>query len=400
MKISHRKGLIDRESFVAQYISLAVFTIGVASTLGSDDLLAAFAAGTAISWDGHFNTHTEDELFSSVIDLVLNCACFIYIGAWLPFDQYNNDLLGITPWKLVLLFIAFLALRRIPALLLLYKWIPDVTNWREALFCGHFGPMGVGAIFISTLAINRLSDGGNNPADQEEILSSMLHPIVSFVVLCSILIHGLSIPAFWFGRKAASRTLSFSIQRTRTSRTLEASPDWLLWARRVPGIKGGPDDNHSVNRDIESGPASPSRGSARANSPGEPSSKAGSQTTILENEAERAGFIKDIEEVDGKGKGTGVYTAKSVCADASPSTSEIFTPLHDGEGTEGKGDNPKTEARLGYASVYDKKEIGEDMKREVYDLKLSATAGVSTATTFPSPSDIAQQEEKQVRFAQ
>ncbi len=95
--------------------------------------------GTAVSWDGHFNTHTEDELFSSVIDLVLNCACFIYIGAWLPFDQYNNDLLGITPWKLVLLFIVFLALRRIPALLLLYKWIPDVTNWREALFCGHFG---------------------------------------------------------------------------------------------------------------------------------------------------------------------------------------------------------------------------------------------------------------------
>lgn len=45
MKFSHRKGLIDRESFVAQYLSLAIFTIGVASTLGSDDLLAAFAAG-------------------------------------------------------------------------------------------------------------------------------------------------------------------------------------------------------------------------------------------------------------------------------------------------------------------------------------------------------------------
>ena len=46
MKISHRKGLIDRESFVAQYLSLAFLTIGIASTLGSDDLLAAFAAGT------------------------------------------------------------------------------------------------------------------------------------------------------------------------------------------------------------------------------------------------------------------------------------------------------------------------------------------------------------------
>lgn len=60
MKISHRKGIIDRESFVAQYLALAIFTIGVASTLGTDDLLAAFAAGSAVSWDGHFNTHTED----------------------------------------------------------------------------------------------------------------------------------------------------------------------------------------------------------------------------------------------------------------------------------------------------------------------------------------------------
>jgi len=29
-------------------------------------------------------------------------------------------------------------------------WIPDVKNWREAVFTGHFGPMGIGAIFIST----------------------------------------------------------------------------------------------------------------------------------------------------------------------------------------------------------------------------------------------------------
>lgn len=45
MKFSQTKGFIDRESYVAQYISLAIFTIGVTRTLGSDDLLAAFAAG-------------------------------------------------------------------------------------------------------------------------------------------------------------------------------------------------------------------------------------------------------------------------------------------------------------------------------------------------------------------
>lgn len=45
MKFAHHKGLMDRESCVVQFIVLAIFTIGVVSTLGSDDLLAAFAAG-------------------------------------------------------------------------------------------------------------------------------------------------------------------------------------------------------------------------------------------------------------------------------------------------------------------------------------------------------------------
>jgi NhaP-type Na+/H+ or K+/H+ antiporter len=95
--------------------------------------------GNAISWDGHFNTQTEDEVFSSVIDLLLNCGCFIYIGAWLPFTAFNAPELGITPWRLVVLFIAILVLRRIPPLLLLFKWIPEISDWREALFSGHFG---------------------------------------------------------------------------------------------------------------------------------------------------------------------------------------------------------------------------------------------------------------------
>lgn len=37
--------MLDNQSFVAQYLALALFTVGVANSLGSDDLLAAFAAG-------------------------------------------------------------------------------------------------------------------------------------------------------------------------------------------------------------------------------------------------------------------------------------------------------------------------------------------------------------------
>ena len=156
MKFTYRRDLIDRESFVTQYLALVLFTIGLARTLGIDDLLAAFAAGlsfslplyrvnlhkcagSAINWDGHFGSRVEEQVFPSVVDLVLNCGCFIYIGAWMPFNMFNAVDLGITLWRLSVLFIAVLILRRIPALLLLYHWVPEISSWREALFSGHFG---------------------------------------------------------------------------------------------------------------------------------------------------------------------------------------------------------------------------------------------------------------------
>ncbi|KAJ7023275.1 Sodium/hydrogen exchanger family-domain-containing protein [Mycena alexandri] len=229
MKLSHRRGFIDRESYVAQYLALALFTIGIASTLGSDDLLAAFACGNAISWDQHFNEVTENEVFSSVIDLVLNCACFVYIGAWMPFSTFNSPELGITPWRLVVLFIAILVLRRIPSVLLLYRWVPEITTWREALFTGHFGPMGVGAVFVSTLALTRLPIPHDPPQNQQELLAATLQPIVAFVVLGSIVIHGLSIPFFSFSGNMHSRTRSLMTTLTRTD-----ASDWLV------GLRWGP----------------------------------------------------------------------------------------------------------------------------------------------------------------
>ncbi|KZV90940.1 hypothetical protein EXIGLDRAFT_648780 [Exidia glandulosa HHB12029] len=233
MTYSRRRGFIDRESYVAQYIALALATVGIANLLGSDDLLAAFAAGSAISWDGDFNDQTEDMIFSSVIDLLLNCAAFIYLGAWLPFSSFNLPELGIVPWRLIVLFFAILAVRRLPILLMIYKWVPDIHNWREALFCGHFGPMGVGAVFISTLALTELPKPENPPQDQTDILALSIQPIVAFVVLGSIMIHGLSIPFFSLSRRV--QTYSYTLSRTVTARSSGAAPEWLSSTRRAPG---------------------------------------------------------------------------------------------------------------------------------------------------------------------
>ncbi|KAG8857330.1 hypothetical protein FRB96_005817 [Tulasnella sp. 330] len=236
MKFSERKALIDRTSYVAQYISLALLAIGATTLLGSDDLLAAFCCGTAFAWDGWFNRQTEESQFSNVIDLLFNCACFIYIGAWIPFKDFDQVLhFSITPWRLIVISILILMFRRLPAMVALYKWIPDIMNLREAVFSGHFGPMGVGAVFISTYASTILPPATNDPQNQVELLASTIQPIVAFVVLSSIVIHGLSIPFFSLGRRVHSITYTYTYSRRQSMDPNNGGqPDWITQVRRLP----------------------------------------------------------------------------------------------------------------------------------------------------------------------
>ena len=229
MKFCERKDLIDRQSYVAQYVSLATLTIGVTTLLGSDDLLAAFSCGTAFAWDGFFNRQTEQAVFSSVIDLLFNIAAFIFIGAWMPFNSFTNSELTLSVWRLIIIAILVLLLRRLPVMLLLFNWIPDVKTFREAIFSGHFGPIGVGAVFISTLAAEALPIPHSPPQDQEELLAATIQPIVSFMVLCSIAIHGLSIPFFSLGRRVHSVSRTWS----RHQSIDPSAPEWATHTRRI-----------------------------------------------------------------------------------------------------------------------------------------------------------------------
>lgn len=108
---------------------------------------------------GFFNKATEDSMFSNVIDLLFNCAGFIYIGAIIPFHAFQDSttnvsfaysrdkptslMIGscvqITVWRLICFSLAVLGLRRLPIILAMYKWIPDIKTIREAAFVGWFG---------------------------------------------------------------------------------------------------------------------------------------------------------------------------------------------------------------------------------------------------------------------
>ncbi|KAJ7723808.1 Sodium/hydrogen exchanger family-domain-containing protein [Mycena metata] len=234
MKFSERHSLIDRHSYVAQYVSLALLTIGFTTLLGSDDLLSAFACGTAFAWDGFFNRQTEESVFSSVIDLLFNVAAFVYVGAWMPFSSFQDPThTTLQVWRLVVLAICVLLLRRLPIMLALYRWIPDIKTAREAIFSGHFGPIGVGAVFISTLATQVLDESPRSTEDaQVALLAKTIQPICAFMVLCSITIHGLSIPSFSLGRRVHSVSRTWS---RHTTATQQPQPDWMDHVRHAGG---------------------------------------------------------------------------------------------------------------------------------------------------------------------
>ncbi|KAJ9116967.1 hypothetical protein QFC22_004625 [Naganishia vaughanmartiniae] len=161
IKFSEKRGYIDRQSFVAQYISLALLTVGILTLLGSDDLLGAFFCGTAFAWE---------------------------------FESFISS-----------------------------------------------GPMGVGAIFIATLAKTDLPLAAretDTPVTQTELLASTIQPIVAFMVLCSVVCHGLSIPFFSLTRRVHSMTHTWSRQ------SFGDEPAWASHARRIR-----PGESIRINRD-------------------------------------------------------------------------------------------------------------------------------------------------------
>ena len=233
IKTADRHAVIDRESFLVFYFVLALFCAGSASTLGLDDLLVGFAAGVGFSNDGWFTEKTEESHVSNVIDLLLNLTYFVYLGAVIPWEQYNNVDLGMQPWRLVVIAIFVVLFRRIPIVVALKPIIPDVKNWREALFAGHFGPIGVGAIFAAILLRAELETDSTQPLavvpgpDSEHyLLVSIIWPVVTFLVITSIIIHGSSIAVFTLGKRINTLTLTMSYTQGNDQ----------SWMNRLPRI--------------------------------------------------------------------------------------------------------------------------------------------------------------------
>ena len=259
IKWADRRGLIDRESFLVFYFVLALFCAGSGSLLGIDDLLVGFSAGVGFSNDGWFTQKTEESHVSNVIDLLLNLAYFVFLGSIIPWQLYNAPELGLTPWRLVVIALMVIFFRRIPIMLVLKPLVPDIKNWREALFAGHFGPIGVGAIFAAILARAELETDSTEPLEtlpgpgsDHYVLIQVIWPITTFLVISSILVHGSSVAVFTLGKHINTLTLTMSYT--------QANEDGPSWMNRLPRISSVSKSSMSKTKaDYESADSSSER---------------------------------------------------------------------------------------------------------------------------------------------
>ncbi|KAK4033442.1 Cation/H+ exchanger [Parachaetomium inaequale] len=187
LKFALRRKWVDSESYLLYPTAIGLWLVGVCGMLGTDDLLACF-----------YLDETEDrhDEVNSCIDVLLNFGGFMYIGAIIPWAEFHQpDTTGLTYGRLVGLGFLVLLFRRIPAILMTYKFMPQVwKNYKEALFMGYFGPIGIGAVFYAEHARHLFPEPGEGDTEETDLIRAMI-PVVYFLVLFSIAVHGLSIPA-------------------------------------------------------------------------------------------------------------------------------------------------------------------------------------------------------------
>ncbi|ANB13155.1 Nha1p [Sugiyamaella lignohabitans] len=149
------------------------------------------------------------------VDLALNLGIFVWIGATMPWQDFVSTF---ALWKFIVMGIALLLFRRLPAVLLFYRIIPDIADLKEAVFTGFFGPIGVGALFYLEVALQEFQGMG---LSNSNVMVRTIKPVVYFSILSSVLVHGISIPILQVFLKSTKKLRNKRRQRLTAASTLD-----------------------------------------------------------------------------------------------------------------------------------------------------------------------------------
>ncbi|MEG9225045.1 cation:proton antiporter domain-containing protein [Aeromicrobium sp. Sec7.5] len=175
IRSGERHGATDTAPVLVFTLVLALGVLGAAVLLDVGGVLAVFVAGLTLNATDPGSDRMDAVVLDEAINRFVLLPGFVVLGSVLPWEAWRD--LG--PALLVVV-VGTLLLRRLPWVLLLRR--PLRLTWRDAVFLGWFGPIGVSAVFYLALLAERLP-----AADTTPVLAAG-----TAVVAASTVVHGVS----------------------------------------------------------------------------------------------------------------------------------------------------------------------------------------------------------------
>ncbi|MCO6187773.1 cation:proton antiporter [Rhizobium sp. L1K21] len=172
-KWARRQPVSEPQSIMTIALALSIVVLAATRLMGSDGILATFAAGVAFSQVAGPELQKQEHL-QEAVERFFDLPVFVLIGIMLPWDAWVSF-----GWQGPAFSIAVLLLRRPLFWIIARRAIPKVASLNEAAFLGWFGPVGVSTIYYLTFS-------------KEDAGTSILWEAGSMVAFVSVLIYGVS----------------------------------------------------------------------------------------------------------------------------------------------------------------------------------------------------------------
>ncbi|MDG4763263.1 cation:proton antiporter [Solwaraspora sp. WMMD406] len=163
---------VDKGSLLIFAAVLGVAALGIARMAGTDAVLAVFVTGLAYNRMIGQESRASEQRLDDALTRYLVLPVFFLLGLELPWRQWLE--LG---WPAAAFAVAVLLLRRLPVVVVALR--PALgMSWRDAVFLGWFGPIGVSALFYLTYS------------HREGAVDPRLWAAGTLVVALSTVVHG------------------------------------------------------------------------------------------------------------------------------------------------------------------------------------------------------------------
>ncbi|MGR3497216.1 cation:proton antiporter domain-containing protein [Citreimonas sp.] len=182
-------GVVEYHSFLSISVALSLLALAAASLVGSDGILASFAAALAFNIALDRSDDFAEENVQEAISKLFNLPVFVLLGIMLPWGAWMQ--LG---WAGGAFAVGLLLLRRPVTIAALGPFLGAGLRMRDTVFLAWFAPVGVAALYY---ALHAMEQTGN----------PVYWHATSLAVAVSVLLHGVTATAGMalYDRAAPSR---------------------------------------------------------------------------------------------------------------------------------------------------------------------------------------------------